>query len=148
MLGRLARYLRFVGCDTVYVRGLSDDELLAIARRDGRVVLTRDRELARRASPSLLVASPLLADQWRAVRAAWPSVPASPTFDRCTVCNGPLEPRRARTLAGREAEIPPPLARADGTVYACRDCGHLYWEGSHTAKVRATLQAWERGGGA
>jgi len=33
MVGRLARYLRFVGCDTVYARGMSDDEICAARRR-------------------------------------------------------------------------------------------------------------------
>jgi len=141
MLGRLARYLRFVGCDTAYVRGLSDDELLELGRRERRILLTRDRALSRRSPSSFLVTSPVLAEQWRAVRRAWPSVPTEPSFVRCSLCNGPLEPRPPHE-AGPSA--PPTVRSGAGPLYGCRDCGHRYWEGSHTAEIRARIAAWER----
>ena len=144
MLGRLARYLRFVGCDTVYVRGAADDELLERARREGRVLLTRDRELSRRARASFLVESPHLAEQWRAVRAAYPTVPTTVAFDRCTLCNGRLEPEDAGP-AGSLADAPPELPRR-GPLYRCCECGHRYWEGSHTSSIRARLATWEASG--
>ncbi|MDD4253654.1 MAG: Mut7-C RNAse domain-containing protein, partial [Methanoculleus horonobensis] len=54
MLGTLTRYLRFMGYDTMSANSLSpgssreDTLLLEIAGRDDRLLLTRDRELARR----------------------------------------------------------------------------------------------------
>ena len=48
MLGRLARWLRLIGYDTVYAQGWSDHRVAARARAEARIVLTRDRELARR----------------------------------------------------------------------------------------------------
>lgn len=144
MLGRLARYLRFVGCDTVYARGESDDELLAQAQREGRILLTRDRQLSRRSPSAFLVESPVLAEQWRAVRAAWPSVPTDLSFERCTLCNGLLRERRPGE--GTMAGVPPSVVRENGPVYACRDCGHLYWTGSHTRSIRERIAAWEATG--
>jgi uncharacterized protein len=142
MLGRLARYLRFVGCDTAYGRGMSDDELLLAAGNEDRVLLTRDRLLSQRAPRSLLLESAVLADQWRAVRAAWPSVPSVPTFARCTLCNGELAP--LATEDPRATALPPQVRLRGATAYACGRCGHLYWEGSHTASVRERIAAWER----
>jgi len=146
MVGRLARYLRFAGCDTVYVRGLTDEEILDEARREDRVILTRDRRLAGRAPRSLLLTSPFIADQWREVRAAYPGIPSTVTFDRCTECNGSL------------VRVPPssppsgPSVPVDGVpwdrvalgleLYRCSACNHYYWEGSHTADVRARLARW------
>lgn len=144
MLGRLARYLRFVGCDTAYVRGLQDDELVELARREGRVLLTRDRALSRRSPSSFLVESPVLAEQWRSVRRAWPSVPTEPSFLRCSLCNGSLEPRSAAEAREAGSTVPPSVRRGEGPLYACRACGHLYWEGSHTARIRERIAAWER----
>ncbi len=141
MLGRLARYLRFVGCDTVYGRGMSDDELLATAAREGRILLTRDRPLSRRGRQAFLIDSPELARQWRAVRAAWPEVPIAPAFSRCTRCNGELEPVVPEDP--RAASLPPGVRGRRTAVFACRSCGHLYWEGSHTESVRRRLAAWE-----
>jgi uncharacterized protein len=142
MLGRLARYLRFAGCDTLYLPGVSDDEIVDRARSEDRVVLTRDRELARRASRSLWLASPHLREQWIAVRSAWPEVPAEVRFDRCTLCNGPLAPYRLGTHPEREGGLPRDRADHGLEIFGCTACGHLYWEGTHTAKVRAQLAAW------
>jgi uncharacterized protein len=145
MLGRLARYLRFVGCDTAYLQGLADDELLERARREGRVLLTRDRELASRSRDALLIESPRVADQWRAVRRAWPEVPTVPSFDRCSVCNGPLS--RAEPPRGGEARgLPPSVRDGSAALFSCESCGHLYWEGSHTRTIRERIAAWEAEG--
>jgi uncharacterized protein with PIN domain len=57
MLGTLCRYLRFMGYDTISANALSpgnsseDTLLIRIAHDEGRVLLTRDRELASRAGP-------------------------------------------------------------------------------------------------
>jgi uncharacterized protein len=146
MVGRLARYLRFVGCDTTYARGLSDDEILSQARAEGRVILTRDRNLASRAERSLFLESPTLADQWRTVRSAYPDLPIEVRFERCTLCNGRLE----------KTTEPFPEPRADGVpwdrvarglpLFRCGTCDHYYWEGSHTADIRARLATWTEGG--
>jgi len=144
MLGRLARYLRFVGCDTVYVRGTTDDQLLERARDEHRVLLTRDRELSRRGPNVFLVGSPVLREQWQAIRAAWPELPVEPSFDRCTRCNGRLALTTPADRKEAGETLPPSVRRGDVPLYACRSCGHLYWEGSHTARVRAQLLAWAR----
>jgi len=142
MVGRLARYLRFVGCDTTYARGLSDDEILKVARAEGRVILTRDRDLAARAERALLLKSPHLADQWRAVRDAFPGVSGELRFERCTECNGELgrivEPAEGTVSDG----VPWDRVREGLPLYRCAACGHYYWEGSHTADVRARFASW------
>ena len=142
MLGRLARYLRFVGCDTVYGRGLPDDELIALAQREGRVLLTRDRPLSLRTSSAFLIESPILEEQWRAVRAAWPQVPKAPSFSRCTLCNGVLVTRPRARGEVEDPGLPPAVRRGEAPLYACETCGHLYWDGSHTSKVRERLSSW------
>ncbi len=142
MVGRLARYLRMLGCDTTYARGWSDSEIVRRARAEDRIVVTRDRELARRAPGALLLTSPELAAQLGAVWARFPDVPTEVRFERCTLCDGRLE----RIADPGAAEIPPELpahVRASGgPIYRCVDCGHPYWEGSHTADVRRRLREW------
>ena len=142
MLGRLARYLRFVGVDTEYVRDLPDAAIAARARAEGRVVLTRDRALAQRAPGALWIRSPSVAEQWREVRAAWPGVGDRVSFDRCALCNGPLRPYRLGSAPDRETDLPRDRAAGGLAVWECGDCGHLYWEGSHTANIRRRLAAW------
>jgi uncharacterized protein len=143
MVGRLARYLRFVGCDTEYVRGASDAEILDRLARDGRLLLTRDRALARRAPRAVLLTSPHLADQWRALRAAVPDVPRSVRFDRCTACNGRLSVTEPSPADPRTEGVPWDRVAAGLALFKCEGCGHLYWDGTHVESVRRRLAAWD-----
>lgn len=145
MVGSLARYLRMLGCDTTYARGWSDEEIVRRARSEDRVVVTRDRELARRAPRSVLLTSPRLADQVRAAWTAFPNLSSEVRFDRCTLCNAPLE--RAALPASRSTApgVPWDRVAAGLPLYRCTECGHLYWEGSHTEGVRRRLRAWAEG---
>jgi uncharacterized protein len=144
MVGRLARYLRFTGYDTEYARGLSDDEILRRALAEDRVVLTRDRDLARRSPHALLLTSPSIADQWREVRSAYPDLALDPRFVRCTACNGRLEPVPPSGAPDRESRLPPAVRAGASPLFRCVRCGHLYWEGSHSRAVRERLRDWSR----
>jgi predicted nuclease of predicted toxin-antitoxin system len=48
MLGKLATWLRLLGCDVEYLPEISDEDLVEMAYRSGRVILTRDLQLIRR----------------------------------------------------------------------------------------------------
>ena len=50
MLGRLTRWLRILGFDTVYFRTIDDNELIKLARQQERILLTRDTGIASRLS--------------------------------------------------------------------------------------------------
>ena len=145
MVGRLARYLRFVGCDTAYARGWTDDEILARAREENRVILTRDRRLASRARNALLLESPFLPDQWKAVRAAYPEVPTEVRFERCTECNGELVSVREIPSDRTDPAVPWDRVAGGLPLFRCAECHHYYWEGSHTADIRARLADWAQG---
>ncbi len=145
MVGRLARYLRFVGLDTRYARGLSDEEVRRLAREEDRTLVTRDRALAARTPGAVLLTSPRLGEQWRELRTAHPEIPGEVRFERCTECNGLLRPAPDPFPQPRPDGVP--WERVDGglPLYACGACGHLYWEGSHTARIRAQLERWAAG---
>ena len=51
MVGRLAKWLRILGCDVAYAPEISDREIAERGRREGRVILTRDTLLIRRREP-------------------------------------------------------------------------------------------------
>ena len=139
MLGRLARYLRFLGYDTSYAQDLRDLEILRRAREEGRTLLTRDRQLAMRAKASVLLRSLDLEGQLRELRRAYPALRGEVRFLRCSLCNALL------ASADRSSPVPPwgvpePLWGSSEPVYVCPSCGQAYWEGSHTREIRATLE--------
>src|SRR5262245_30864134 len=108
MLGRLARWLRILGLDTAYDRNIRDDALIARCRREGRVLLTRDRALsARRAVrkggvPVVLVESDdpdlQLAQVLREARIA---PDPGLLLSRCLECNVSLEDAPRDQVVGR-----------------------------------------------
>jgi hypothetical protein len=142
MLGRLARYLRFFGHDTSYLRDREDEEIAEQAIREGRTLLTRDRALAARVPGALCLHSQQIGEQLREVRDAFPSFDYRPTFDRCAECNEALV-RWARE-PGEEwpAELPRERVEVGLAVYRCPSCGRRYWDGSHTDRIREKVAEW------
>lgn len=134
MCGGLRSYLRMCGHDTAYAldRGVeADDRVLAIAREEGRTLVTRDRDLGQRAPTSVVLDSRAVEDQLREVRAAGVSLDLERAPTRCGRCNGSLE----RADGGHPGYVPDD---AD-PVWRCTDCDQRFWKGSHWADVRETL---------
>lgn len=143
MLGKLARWLRLAGYDTVYDTLLTDRQLADLARRSGRLLLTRDRELAgRRGVKSLLIDSDRVLEQLAQVvgACALSDYPARP---RCPLCNGILEDLPAN---GAPPSVPDAVRVSGVSLRRCQACGHVYWSGSHWAGIRRGLEASRVGG--
>jgi uncharacterized protein with PIN domain len=137
MCGRLATYLRMCGYDTAYAldRGVEDDDALAeLADSEGRLLVTRDRALARRTDGVLLDAR-AIEDQLRELREHGFTLALGEPV-RCARCNGTLEP--VDDAATTPDYAPDPGERR---VWRCRDCGQCFWEGSHWDDVARRLAA-------
>ncbi|MGB9932372.1 Mut7-C RNAse domain-containing protein [Haloarcula amylolytica] len=137
MLGKLATYLRMCGYDTAYAldrNAEADDDLLALADREDRLVITRDQDLAARASESVLLSERAVEDQLRELADAGFNLSLASEPAHCGVCNGPVE-------QVDPVEPTPEYApnANDETVWRCTDCGQHFWKGSHWASVQATL---------
>ncbi len=138
MLGRLARYLRILGCDTEYVQHLDDAQILERLRDGPRTLVTRDRALGHQVPGSIVIRSTDLPSQLAEMARSAPGLPRIPKFDRCTLCNGRLSALTGDELRDRPA-LPHPTPE---TAWECSECAHLYWEGTHTARLRSDLQRW------
>jgi uncharacterized protein with PIN domain len=138
MLGRLTRWLRALGYDTIYAPDTDDNELLRRARAEGRVLLTADHALAaRRGARTLLIEAQDLADQLRQVRAAL-GPPHDAEFSRCVACNGKLAPVDKTTLADR---VPPHVLATRQEFRRCPDCDRIYWPGTHIERMKDVIRA-------
>jgi len=136
MLGTLARWLRILGYDAVYHRDQNDNQIVEFARAEGRLLLTRDRELAMRAGDrGLYVLDDDLIGQLKQVSEEY-DLSLDETMTRCTVCNGQLDVIDPEDLEG---EVPEGALRNNNLFYRCRDCGKIYWKGSHWKDIRARL---------
>jgi len=135
MLGRLAKWLRLAGYDTAYWRDGSDEELMVAARAEGRLILTRDHQLAgRRGVWALLVHAETLDAQIIEVRAALGG--AAQPCTRCPECNASLADLPYAAAADL---VPPYVWRTQTQFRRCPDCGRVYWKGTHWPALAARL---------
>jgi len=137
-LGKLAKYLRFMGFDTLYFPQIDDNDLIKLANRDERVILTRDRELSeRKKADCLLLQSIEMEKQLQEVIRVFGLQTYHPDASRCIVCNKPL-----RTVAKEDVidRLPVKVIKYFSHFEICVECGRIYWHGDHYKRMRASLK--------
>lgn len=146
MLGKLARWLRFMGLDVIYRRPFDDDELIEIAQRENRIILTRDKKIIEKCKRKNLerqnsinfhfITEDLPFDQMREVVSAFRIDPFENAFTRCAVCNTSLLIKDKKEVAGKA----PPFVYATINEYReCPQCERIYWHGSHRKRIESIL---------
>jgi uncharacterized protein with PIN domain len=138
MVGKLARWLRLTGADVLYNPSWGDRELLAIARRGGRVLLTRDVPLASGSGEPtrLLVESSDFREQLVQVVTAYHLDPWKRLFTRCMDCNSPLQPALREEARHK---VPPYVFSSQAGFKRCPQCDKLLWDGTHSQDIRSSL---------
>jgi uncharacterized protein with PIN domain len=139
MVGKLARWLRVLGVDVVYDTSLDDDQLIAIARQEDRVLLTRDVPLASRtdASPRLFIESDDFREQLVQVVRAYRLDPWRALFSRCIDCNTPLQPAPREEARDK---VPPYVYSTQTNFKRCHRCDKILWGGTHRHHMRRVLE--------
>lgn len=139
MLGRLARWLRVIGQDVTYGPHLSGYGLIRAARREGRLILTRNRALVRRHPPDyLLIESDRFREQLKQVVGVCKLDPLKDAFTRCVECNGELQPVTKDAVEGK---VPPYVFSTQEKFSVCPTCRRLYWPATHQQKMVEELKA-------
>jgi uncharacterized protein len=144
MLGRLVAWLRIFDYDTQSALELGldhdeDNELVRMAKAEGRVLLSRDLDLTERARKAgvraVLLRPNDVKGQICELMKHYP-LETEPVMERCTVCNAPL---RKATEADRERiekEVPSHLIDEGKDFWLCGRCGKIYWQGSHWRNIK------------
>jgi uncharacterized protein with PIN domain len=138
MLGRLARWLRLLGYDTLYYPHISDSDLLKAALREGRVLLTRDTHFLRikNLSNLIFVRSEDPLEQVREVMRTFAVKEPGP--GRCARCNGILGKVEERDSI--KDVVPEYIFLHRSNFLRCEACGSVYWEGTHLKRFRAMVE--------
>ncbi len=138
-LGKLVRLLRLLGLDTAQFEGKEDSALVEAALNAKRIILTRDRDLLKRGAVThgYWVRSTDPIEQAREVVRRFDLSSQARPFTRCLACNGPLIRAEKEEVFDR---IPPKTARWQDEYFICRDCGKLYWRGTHYPRLRNTIR--------
>jgi len=141
MLGKLARWLRMLGQDVAYNIQLKDNELLDLAKKESRVLLSKDLELYQRAIArdvdAFFVEGKSESERLAEVAKRYG---LNLSFDMekslCPVCNTKLTATPKEELSGE-------LQKNTFTYYEkfwkCPNCGQIYWQGAHWKQISNTL---------
>ncbi len=138
-LGRLAAYLRLFGFDCLVEPAWGDAQLAAAAAEGGRILLTRDRGLLKRrvVTRGYCPRDSQPRRQLLEVLRRFDLIGISRPFSRCMRCNGQLVPATADEVRSR---LPASLAASALEFTRCPDCGRVYWQGSHYARLAALVE--------
>lgn len=139
-LGGLARLLRLAGFDTVYDNNIHDDEVAALAVDEGRVVLTRDRELLKRRTIThgCYIHALKPAQQMGELFDRLDLASSARPFTLCLHCNAPL---RAVPKDDVADQLPPMVREQHNEFNTCDQCRRVFWKGSHYQRMVALLSA-------
>ena len=139
MLGKLAKWLRVLGCDVVYLKRADEEEILE-KLQEGWTLLTRNRRarswqgkggvfVVKDNDPKLQLREVVKSFGLRELDDA--------IFSRCLNCNHPLDEVRREEV--RE-EVPEYIYQTQREFHRCKDCGKIYWPGSHAVRMRQQLK--------
>jgi uncharacterized protein with PIN domain len=137
MLGRLAKWLRIIGYDTLYFRSIEDSQLIRVAVGEGRILLTRDAELFNRGGfVGLLIQGQNLEAQLAQVISEAKLKPQVSASIRCPLCNEPLQ---TVTKEQVESLVPAYVYATQQDFTRCPRCGKIFWKGTHWRRIERRL---------
>lgn len=141
-LGRLARWLRLQGFDTLFECPMDDSKLIRTAQREGRIILTRDRHLPARTlwEAVVVVEETNYAKQLRELRRKI-RLPHGSLFTRCLDCN---EPIRSLPKSKVQTRVPREIYDSYADFFTCPACRKVFWRGSHVKNSEARLRRLRR----
>jgi uncharacterized protein with PIN domain len=140
-LGRLAAYLRLLGFDTLYRTNYNDDELACISRDERRILVTRDRGLAKR---KVVIYGCCLStrdpkEQLETIIHRYNLHDLIKPWRRCLRCNDRLQHVPKQSILHR---LETKTKLYYDTFHLCRTCDHVYWKGSHYSHMQQFLSAF------
>ncbi len=140
-LGKLARYLRMCGFDTLYEKDYSDDEIIIISSLQKRIILTRDKRLLnnRKVTHGLRIRSGNPESQLKEVFDRLDLKNLAKPFTRCMGCNSLLVDVPKEKIFDK---LPPRTREFYDTFRLCPQCNQIFWEGSHFKRMQEFINGF------
>jgi uncharacterized protein with PIN domain/DNA-directed RNA polymerase subunit RPC12/RpoP len=138
-VARLVRWLRAAGFDTLWEDRIADFDLVRRAAVEKRFVLTLDKRILQEFLVDhvvLLTSEDPLAQFAEIIERFNISKPVR-LFVRCLACNTVLRPATTDEIG---ANVPEAVAATTREFQLCPTCGKIYWEGTHTRRMRAAIE--------
>ncbi len=138
-LGRLSRWLRILGFDTVYFNEDNYSKLLLLALREERIIVTRNKTLAEKVcTRAVYLKEEKLEEQLKKViDVLMLKIEEDKMFSRCVICNKLLEKIEKNRVKKR---VPEYVYKTQEDFMECPSCRRIYWPGSHWANIKEALK--------
>jgi uncharacterized protein with PIN domain len=147
-VGKLAKWLRIMGYDTLFFSSLNDSHMIATALAEGRVILTRDTQIMKRrvvASgkiKAILIQSDNPEVQMHQVIDSLNLDCEFSPFTICLECNQPLVARGKHEVKDL---VPPYVFETQNQYMECPACHRIYWRGTHWQAMIQRLKKFVKG---
>ena len=144
-VGRLVKWLRMIGYDTLFFNRGNDSDMVATALAEERVILTRDTQIAkRRAATSgrlkiILIQSDDPQRQMQQVISTLDLNCRFRPFTICLECNQPLLERSKQQVKDL---VPPYVFKTQNQYMECPACHRIYWRGTHWQAMTRKLEQY------
>ena len=138
-LGKLALKLRLLGFDTLFRNDFEDDEIVEIALREKRIILTRDKGILKQnaVTHGYFLRNDDPKKQLKELVERLQLQSHFRPFTRCASCNSYLERADKKDL---QSEVPSGTIRYYDEFWKCAGCNKIYWKGSHYKHIQNWLE--------
>jgi hypothetical protein len=142
-VGKLARWLRMMGFDSLFFDGTDDSHMVARALAEGRVILTRDTQIMkRRVITSGRIKAVLINsdDPERQMQQLMDTLDLNRQFRPFTLCLECNQPLLERSREEVKDLVPPYVYKTQRQYMECPACHRIYWRGTHWEAMSRMLE--------
>ena len=143
MLGNIAKKLRLMGYDTKYFSDIEDESLIQIAKKDNRIVISRDEDLVRISTKNdvngIFIHSDKEVEQFHEILdyLNLETVEISGEKARCPNCNSKTESIDKKNIYQK---IPQKVLDYNEKFWICKNCDQIFWEGTHIQNLQKLVR--------
>lgn len=137
-LGHIVKYLRLLGLDVYNNPGLGPKEIIAVSRKEKRIILTGSKNLLKHKdiTHGMYIRPGRAKEQLKRIIDNLDLQDQVKPFSRCIRCNALLESVEKETIMHR---IPPKTRQYYDAYMLCHGCNKLYWKGTHYTAIKKTI---------
>jgi len=137
-LGKLTKYLRILGYDTLYFPHIEDSQIIDLSLKEDRIILTRDRELSQRKKANAFYLEPTQIKAQLKILFEHFGLSKSILRSRCTICNKPLQIVKKEDILSL---LPEGVKKHFDDFEQCPGCRRIYWHGDHYRNMMRLIES-------
>jgi uncharacterized protein with PIN domain len=142
MFGKLARFLRMLGYDTLYRKAESVEEMLSESKQNNRLVVSGSGKIIsicnKQQIESIYISSNDISEQLKEIKEGLQIIINFPPKEmRCSLCNGHLSSKNKSDIIDR---IPEGTSKRYEEFWECDSCSQIFWLGSHWEDIKRIIQ--------